>query len=337
MADSNNTIPFKIDLVDPNASVTKEITKYVDLVKDIDYANIMMLCLQYSLRLVVSLLIFFVGKWIIGKLSVVFEKIITQTQIDKMLAHFAINAVKTLLFIFVILAALSNLGIETTSFIAVIGALSLAIGMSFKDTFGNVGAGVLIIFFRPFKLGDFIDINGANGHVRDINLFSTYVLTSDNRTIIVPNSQVIGSRIINFSLQPYRRVDLVFGIDYGDDIKKARDIIIKIAQNNPLVLNNANAPAKPFVGVLELADSSVNLAARFWVKTPDYWDAYFSLIEDIKIAFDENGISIPFPQVVSHFVPSKLDESAQIPNITKSLPQGEPTSQASTPKANGAE
>ena len=173
--------------------------------------------------------------------------------------------------------------------------------------------------------------------VIDINLFRTYVLTSDNRTVIVPNSQVIGSRIVNFSLQPYRRVDLVFGIDCGDDIKKARDIIIKIAQNNPLVLNNANAPAKPFVGVLELADSSVNLAARFWVKTPDYWDAYFSLIEDIKIAFDENGISIPFPQVVSHFVPSKLDESAQIPNITKSLPQGEPTSQASTPKANGAE
>ena len=314
MPESNTTSELSIrDLNISDDVVLEEVSKYAEFIQNIDYAHLLMLCVQYSLRLVVSLLIFFIGKWVISKLSILLEKVVSRAKIDEMLAHFVVNAIKTLLFIFVILAALSNLGIETTSFVAVIGALGLAIGMSFKDTFGNVGAGVLIIFFRPFKLGDAIDINGATGRVRDINLFSTYVLTADNRTIIVPNSQVIGSRIVNLSLQPYRRVDLVFGIDYGDDIRKARDIILKIANKNELVLKGDEAPAKPFVGVLELADSSVNLAARFWVKTDDYWDAYFSLIESVKIAFDESGISIPFPQVVSHFVPTQTSENTEAP------------------------
>lgn len=317
MPELNSTQELSIrDLNITDDVVLEEVSKYARLIENIDYSHLLMLCVQYSLRIIISLLIFFIGKWIIGKISILLEKLVARAKIDGMLAHFVVNAIKTLLFIFIILAALSNLGIETTSFVAVIGALSLAIGMSFKDTFGNVGAGALIIFFRPFKLGDSVDINGASGKVRDINLFSTYVLTADNRTIIVPNSQVIGARIVNFSLQPHRRVDLVFGIDYSDDIKKARDIILKIANTNDLVLKGEEAPAQPFVGVLELADSSVNLAARFWVKTDDYWNAYFSLIESVKIAFDENGISIPFPQVVSHFVPS-----AENTDIPKDLPQ----------------
>lgn len=273
----------------------------LNYIQNFDYMSFGILCLKYTTRFIVSLIIFFVGKWIIGKLSFILEKIIHKIKIDKMLAGFLLNVIKTLLFIFVVLAALSNLGIETTSFVAVLGAVGLAIGMSFKDTFGNIGAGVLIIFFRPFKLGDFIEIGGVSGTAGEINLFSTYILTNDNRTIIMPNSQVIGGQIINYSLQKFRRVDLVFGIDYGDDIKMARDIIFNIIKANPKILSAPKAPADPFVGVLELADSSVNLAVRVWVSTPDYWEVYFYLNENVKNAFDAGGISIPFPQVVHHY------------------------------------
>lgn len=268
--------------------------------KNFDYIGFAMLCGKYAIRFVVSLLIFFVGKWIIGKLSFVIEKIISKIKIDPMLAGFLLNIIKTLMFIFVVLAALSNLGIETTSFVAVLGAVGLAIGMSFKDTFGNIGAGVLIIFFRPFKLGDFIEINGVSGVAGEINLFSTLIHTSDNRTIIMPNSQVIANRIINYSLQEFRRVDLVFGIEYSEDIKKVRELIIQTADANPAVLRAPEAPADPFVGVLEFADSSINLTVRCWVRTPNYWDTYFSLNEEIKTTFDRNNINIPFPQVVYH-------------------------------------
>ena len=254
--------------------------------KNFDYIGFAMLCGKYAIRFVVSLLIFFVGKWIINKFSFILEKIISKIKIDPMLAGFLLNIIKTLLFIFVVLAALSNLGIETTSFIAVLGAVGLAIGMSFKDTFGNIGAGVLIIFFRPFKLGDFIEINGVSGRAGEINLFSTLIHTTDNRTIIMPNSQVIANRIINYSLQEFRRVDLVFGIEYSEDIKKVRELIIQTADANPAVLRAPEAPADPFVGVLEFADSSINLAVRCWVRTPNYWNAYFGLNEEIKNTFD---------------------------------------------------
>ena len=294
-----------------------EITSF----KNLDYVGFAMLCGKYAIRFIVSLLIFFVGKWIIGKLSFIIEKVISRIKIDPMLAGFLLNIIKTLLFIFVVLAALSNLGIETTSFIAVLGAVGLAIGMSFKDTFSNIGAGVLIIFFRPFKLGDFIEINGVSGRAGEINLFSTLIHTSDNRTIIMPNSQVIANRIINYSLQEFRRVDLVFGIEYSEDIKKVRELIIQTANANPAVLRAPEAPADPFVGVLEFADSSINLTVRCWVRTPDYWKAYFELNEEIKNTFDKNGINIPFPQVVYHAQDGSTSPAPILPGKTPTLPQ----------------
>ena len=294
-----------------------EITSF----KNLDYVGFAMLCGKYAIRFIVSLLIFFVGKWIIGKLSFIIEKVISRIKIDPMLAGFLLNIIKTLLFIFVVLAALSNLGIETTSFIAVLGAVGLAIGMRFKDTFSNIGAGVLIIFFRPFKLGDFIEINGVSGRAGEINLFSTLIHTSDNRTIIMPNSQVIANRIINYSLQEFRRVDLVFGIEYSEDIKKVRELIIQTANANPAVLRAPEAPADPFVGVLEFADSSINLAVRCWVRTPDYWKAYFELNEEIKNTFDKNGINIPFPQVVYHAQDGSTSPAPILPGKTPTLPQ----------------
>ena len=202
-----------------------------------------------------------------------------------------------------------------------LGAVGLAIGMSFKDTFGNIGAGVLIIFFRPFKLGDFIEINGVSGRAGEINLFSTLIHTSDNRTIIMPNSQVIANRIINYSLQEFRRVDLIFGIEYSEDIKKVRELIIQTANANPVVLRAPEAPADPFVGVLEFADSSINLAVRCWVRTPNYWNAYFGLNEEIKNTFDKNGINIPFPQVVYHAQDGSTSPAPILPGKTPTLPQ----------------
>lgn len=294
-----------------------EITSF----KNLDYIGFAILCGKYAIRFIVSLLIFFVGKWIIGKLSFIIEKVISRIKIDPMLSGFLLNIIKTLLFIFVVLAALSNLGIETTSFIAVLGAVGLAIGMSFKDTFSNIGAGVLIIFFRPFKLGDFIEINGVSGRAGEINLFSTLIHTSDNRTIIMPNSQVIANRIINYSLQEFRRVDLVFGIEYSEDIKKVRELIIQTANANPAVLRAPEAPADPFVGVLEFADSSINLTVRCWVRTPNYWNAYFELNEEIKNTFDKNGINIPFPQVVYHAQDGSTSPAPILPSKPPTLPQ----------------
>lgn len=270
----------------------------LEIIQNLDYMAILALVGKYSLNFIVSILIFFIGKWIISKLTFVLGKILGKTRIDPMLSNFVLNSARTLLFIFVILAALSNLGIETTSFVAVLGAVGLAIGMAFKDTFGNIGAGVLIIFFKPFKLGDSIDIGGSIGTATELNLFSTYLTTGDNKTIIIPNSQVISSKIINYSLKPNRRVDLTFSIDYKDDLKLARDIILDIAARKNIILND---PA-PFVGVLSLGDNSVNLAARFWAKNENYWAVYHQMLEEVKIAFDENGISIPFPQVVTHHI-----------------------------------
>ncbi|PPB55348.1 mechanosensitive ion channel family protein [Campylobacter hyointestinalis] len=270
----------------------------LEIIQNLDYMAILALVGKYGLNFIVSILIFFIGKWIILKLIFVLEKILDKTKIDPMLSNFVLNSARILLFIFVILAALSNLGIETTSFVAVLGAVGLAIGMAFKDTFGNIGAGVLIVFFKPFKLGDSIDIGGSIGTATELNLFSTYLTTSDNKTIIIPNSQVISSKIINYSLKPNRRVDLTFSIDYKDDLKLARDIILDIAARKNIILND---PA-PFVGVLSLGDNSVNLAARFWAKNENYWAVYHQMLEEVKIAFDENGISIPFPQVVTHHI-----------------------------------
>lgn len=270
----------------------------LEIIKNLDYMTILALVGKYGLNFIVSIFIFFIGKWIISKLTFVLEKILDKTKIDSMLSNFVLNTTRTLLFIFVILAALSNLGIETTSFVAVLGAVGLAIGMAFKDTFGNIGAGVLIIFFKPFRLGDSIDIDGSIGTATELNLFSTYLTTSDNKTIIIPNSQIISSKIINYSLKQNRRVDLTFSIDYKDDLKLAKDIILDIATRKDIILND---PA-PFVGVMSLGDNGVNLVARFWAKNENCLSVYHQMLEEVKIAFDKNGISIPFPQVVTHHI-----------------------------------
>jgi small conductance mechanosensitive channel len=196
------------------------------------------------------------------------------------------------LLTFAILAALGQLGVETTSFIAVVGAAGLAIGLALQGALANFAAGVLLIIFRPFRVGHYIQGAGVAGTVEEIQIFTTKLKSPDNREIIVPNGKLMGDTITNFSAKDRRRVDLVFGIGYGDDILKAKKVIAEILEQDGRVLKDP----PPTIGVLELGDSSVNIATRPWVNTADYWSVYFDTTEKVKQSFDAQSITIPFPQ-----------------------------------------
>ncbi|SFV62696.1 Small-conductance mechanosensitive channel [hydrothermal vent metagenome] len=265
-----------------------ELSKYSDTA--ITYSS------EYSIKIIAAILIFIIGKWAVKKITSFTKKMMIKANIDTTLVEFAESLIYFVLLLMVVLASLNALGINTTSFLAVFGAASLAIGLALQGSLANVGAAVLIIIFRPFKVGDFVEAGGATGTVEDVNLFSTIIAPLDNRTVIVPNAAVISGNITNYSKKPERRVDHVFGIGYGDDLKLAKETLMEIMANNPKVLTD---PA-PFVAVSELGESSVNFTTRSWVNTADYWDVYFSQIEAVKLAFDEKGISIPFPQMDVH-------------------------------------
>nr|WP_315109393.1 mechanosensitive ion channel domain-containing protein [uncultured Campylobacter sp.] len=246
----------------------------------------------------------FIGKWLVAKVSNFISKLVTSSRLDETLSNFLLNIIKTLLMAFVIIAAIANLGVETSMFVAALGAIGLAIGMAFKDTFSNIGAGFLIIFFRPFKLKDHIEVAGVQGAVKEINMFSTVLRTADHKTIIIPNGRIISSNIINFSKEGTRRVELVFSIDYKDDLKLAKEIILNLATENKKILKEP----KPFVGVGSLGENSVNLTARFWCASDDFSDVQFAMLESVKLAFDAKGISIPSPQLSIRYQGKRQDE-----------------------------
>ena len=258
--------------------------------------NITQLIVQYGLALIGAVAIYIVGRWLINIVVSIIEKIMERSNVDVMLAKFIVNIVKTLLLVLVVLAALNQVGVDTSSFVAMLAAAGLAIGLALQGTFSNIGAGVLIIIFKPFSIGNIISAGGETGTVDDMNLFSTILKTLDNKIIIVPNSAVMGGSITNFSLQDTRRVDLVFGIGYEDDLKLAKETLMEIGNSDERILQD---PA-PFVAVSELADSSVNFVVRFWVNSPDYWAVHFDTIEKVKLTFDEKNISIPYPQMDIH-------------------------------------
>lgn len=264
---------------------------------ELDVDSLMGFISLYGLRVIGSILIFIIGKKVAAWLSVFIVKMMNKSNVDETLSKFASNIIYGLMVVVVVLAALSNLGVETTSFVAILGAAGLAIGLAFKDTFANIGAGFLLIFFRPFKVGDFIEGGGAVGVVEEINLFSVMMKTGDNKQIIVPNGNMIGGNIINYSAKDTRRVDFVFGIGYDDDIKLAKETLLEIINADERVLKE---PAEPMVAVSELADSSVNFVVRAWAKSGDYWGVYFDTLEKVKLVFDEKGISIPYPQMDIH-------------------------------------
>ena len=250
----------------------------------------------YGVKLLGAIAIFIIGKWFAGFASSLIMKMMKKSNVDETLSKFVSKLIYGILIAFVVMSALNNLGVDTTSFLAMFGAAGLAVGLAFKDTFANIGAGILLIFFRPFKIGDFITVAGETGTVEEISLFATSLGTLDNKFILIPNGSIVGGVITNYSKKATRRVDLVFGIGYDDDLKLAKKTLEEIGLNDERVL----AEPAPFVAVGELGDSSVNFIVRFWVNTPDYWAVHFDVIEKVKLTFDEKGISIPYPQMDIH-------------------------------------
>jgi len=257
--------------------------------------------ITYGISLIAAILIFLIGRWAAGVVSRFIERIMIKGKAEKTLASFVRNISYVAIMVFVVIAALNKLGVETTSMVAVIGAAGLAVGLALQGSLANFAAGVMLIIFKPFKAGDFIQAGGELGSVSEIQIFNTILNAPDNRRIIVPNSKVTGDNITNFTGIQNRRIDLVFGISYEDDMKKAKDALMKVLASDERVLKD---PA-PLVAVSELADSSVNLVCRPWVKPGDYWAVYFDTTEKGKVALEKEGITIPFPQRDVHVYEEK--------------------------------
>ena len=251
---------------------------------------------KYGLNVIAAIFIYLIGKWLSARIKNVVIRLMDKSNVDPILVKFVSNLTYGALLVFVVLAALNQLGVQTTSFIAIIGAAGLAIGLALQGSLANFAAGVLMIIFRPFKVGDFIEAAGIAGVVEEIDIFTTYVRSGDNKAIIVPNGSILGGTIVNYSAKDTRRIDLVVGIGYDADIQLAKKVLAQILDADERILKE---PA-PTIGVLELADSSVNFAVRPWVNTADYWAVYFDLNEQIKTRFDAEGISIPYPQQDVH-------------------------------------
>ena len=246
----------------------------------------------YAVDIAIAIVIVIVGRIVVKMLAGMTGKILTRRGVDETLRKFAMSIVSALLMTVVFIAALGQLGVETTSLVAILGAAGLAIGLALQGSLSNFASGVMLIVFRPFQAGDYVEAGGVSGAVVEVSIFTTTLLTPDKKRVIIPNSQVTGGPITNYSAEETRRIDFVFGIGYGDDIKKAKEVMLDILTTDERVLKD---PA-PTVGVLELADSSVNFAVRPWVKTADYWNVYFDITEKMKLRLDAEGISIPFPQ-----------------------------------------
>ncbi|OUR69498.1 mechanosensitive ion channel protein MscS [Arcobacter sp. 31_11_sub10_T18] len=251
----------------------------------------------YSTNIAIAIVIFFVGKWLVSKItSVVIKLMNKQKNMDKTLSMFLEDILYYTLMAVVVLTALDQVGVETTSFLAILGAAGLAIGLALKDSLSNFASGVMIIMFRPYKIGDVVSAGGITGKVIEIHLFNTEFTTPDNQKILVPNGSITAGSITNINAHDTRRVDLTIGIGYDDDIKKAKNLLHEIVSANEKILKDPSVT----IAVAELADSSVNFIVRPWVNTPDFWDVKFDLLETIKNRFDEEGISIPYPQSDVH-------------------------------------
>jgi len=251
---------------------------------------------EYGLKIIGAVIIFYVGKAVSKWLRNLIERVLKKQNVEVTLIEFAGSAIYYGLMAVVLLSAISNLGIQTTSFMAILGAAGLAVGLALKDTLSNIGSAVVLLVFRPFKVGDYVSAGGAEGVVDRISLFTTTISPVDNRTIIVPNSAITAGNITNFSSKPIRRVDHVIGIAYDDDIKKAKEVMYGVITKNTHTLTDPEA----LVAVKELGDSSVNFTVRAWVNSADYWTAYFEIIEELKYALDDAGITIPYPQMDIH-------------------------------------
>ena len=252
--------------------------------------------MEFGPKLLLTIITLLIGLWIIKHIVKLADKGMSKSKTDTTLAPFLKNLISWVLKILLFLSVASMVGIETTSFIAIFSAATLAIGLALQGSLSNFAGGVLLLIFKPYKIGDLIEAQGHLGVVKHIQIFNTILLNPQNKTIIVPNGAVASNSIINYSEEGLLRVDLTAGISYDSDIRKAKDVLMKVLVDNPKVLKD---PA-PFIGVSELGDSSVNFAVRPWTNVADYWDVFFTINEEIKYALDAAGISIPFPQVDVH-------------------------------------
>lgn len=250
----------------------------------------------YAPKLVMAILTIIIGFWIANRIGRVISSALDKRGSDETLKNFLNSLVSTLLKVVVLISAASRLGIETTSFVAILGAAGLAVGLALQGSLSNFAGGVLLLLFRPFKVGDLIEAQGYTGVVKSINILVTSLETPDSKMVTIPNGPLSNGSISNYTTRGHLRVDLVVGISYGADIQQARNTILEVMKNDPKVLQD---PA-PSVNVLELADSSVNLAVRPYATVADYWDVYFGIQEKAKVALDQVGIEIPFPQRVIH-------------------------------------
>lgn len=253
--------------------------------------------LQWVINIGTAILVFIIGRLIVGLITRLLAHAMRRSKMDELLVNFIASIAHSVLLLFVIIASLEQLGLDTTSLVALLGAAGIAVGLALKDSLQNFSSGVMLIIFRPFKTGDYVEAGGVAGVVEHIGIFTTNLKTPDNKQVIVPNGQIYSGTITNYSTKPTRRVDMTVGISYGSDIKKARDIISDLLKKDTRVL----ADPAPVVAVGALNNSSVDILVRPWVNSADYWAVYWDFNENVKIAFDEAEIGIPFPQMDIHF------------------------------------
>ena len=250
--------------------------------------------IEFGPKVIGAILIYFIGSWIIKNIVKVLNNVMMKKKYDESLQKFLLNLVSWGLKIFLIITVISTLGVETTSLAAVIAAAGLAVGLALQGSLSNFAGGVLLMIFKPYKIGDLIEAQGTFGVVKEIEIFTTKLVTPDNKLAIVPNGAMANGNIINYTTEGKIRVDTTIGIGYGEDIKKAKEVLLEVLTSNPKVLKN---PA-PSINVSELADSSVNFAVRPFCHPDDYWDVYFGTLEGCKLALDKAGIEIPYPHKV---------------------------------------
>lgn len=259
----------------------------------------------YGLRLLGAAALVFAGRWAARAVRRVVRRLLDRASVEPTLVQFAGNFAHWALFAFALIAAMGVLGIQTTSLVAVLGAAGLAVGLALQGSLANVAGGVLLLFLRPFKLGDFVEAAGVMGTVKDIDIFTCTFITPDNKRVTIPNASITGGNVVNYTATGTRRLDLAVGVAYHEDLARVRAVIAEVVRTHPMVLSE---PA-PVIGVMELADSCITIAVRPWVNTADYWNAHFSLTEAIKTRFDADGITIPFPQRDVHLIPAATPAS----------------------------
>jgi small conductance mechanosensitive channel len=258
--------------------------------------ELMQLLVKVGTNLIITIIIFVVGFWLANFASRTIKKILTKSNTDAGLTTFLVSLLSIVLKVLVTITGINQLGIEMTSFVAILGAAGLAIGMAFSGTLSNFAGGVMILVFKPFKVGDFVLTQNEQGFVKEIQIFNTYLHTTDNKIIILPNGPVANGNIINFTKADKRRVDWVFGISYGDDLKVAKEVLKQFIKEDKRILSDP----EPFIGLGALADSSVNITVRAWVTTDNFWPVFFEMNERVYNEFKNHNLRIPFPQMDVH-------------------------------------